>query len=94
MLSRALRLARREFLFLEGVSVDAEGDFHGLEESLHDVEAGEAAKGLLSVLITLIDLLVGFIGEELTLRLVGEVWPEPLVRSIQPGTSEGHEAAS
>ena len=43
----------------------------------------------------LLDLLVGFIGEELTLRLVGEVWPDlPLLEPIQPGTSEGQEAAS
>ena len=55
--------------------------------------AADAA--LLTVLTSLIDLLVGFIGEELTLRLVAEIWPDlALPEPIQPGTFDGQEAAS
>ena len=95
MLSRALHLARPEFPFLEGVRAGHEGCFDGLEETLRGVDAGVADKALLTVLTSLIDLLVRFIGEELTLRLVGEVWPDLALREpIQPGTFDGQEAAS
>ncbi len=73
MLSRAPHLAGPEFPFLEEVRAGREGCFDGLEETLRGVEAGAADKALLKVLTNVIDLLVGFIGEELTLRLVGEV---------------------
>jgi hypothetical protein len=62
---------------------------------VHDVEAGEAGKGLLAVLGTLLDLLVKFIGEDLTVRLVREVWPDlPLREPGRPANSDVQEAAS
>ena len=65
----------------------------GLEETLRDIDTDEARQGLITVLTSLIDLLVGFIGDELTVRLLGDVWPELLLNSIQPGKSGGQEAA-
>lgn len=96
ILSRALHLARREFSFLEGVHAGTvpEACFEGLGECIREVDAGEAGKGLLAVLGIFLDLLVGFIGEDLTLRLLLEVWPTlPLREPSQPGTSDGQEAA-
>jgi hypothetical protein len=47
------------------------------------------------VLTSLIDLLCGFLGEELTLGLVGQVWPDLALREpIQSGTFDGQEAPS
>jgi hypothetical protein len=95
MLSRALHLARPEFAFLDGVRAGHDECFDDLEEALCSVDAAAADKALLTVLTNLIDLLVGFIGEELTLGLVGEVWPALALRDqIQPGTFDGEEAAS
>jgi hypothetical protein len=95
MLSRALHLARHEFSFLEGTRAGLRGSFDGLEESLRGVDAGAADDALLTVLSSFIDLLVGFIGEELTLGLAAEVWPDLALReAIQPGTFDGQEAAS
>jgi len=93
ILSRTLHLARVEFPFFEGVRAGrAPGmGLEGLDARLHDVDAGEARQGLLVVVRTLLDLLVGFIGEELTLRMVREVWPD--LPSRQP-TRPGQEAAS
>jgi hypothetical protein len=94
MLSRALHLARPEFLFLERVRVGREG-FEGLEQALRDVEASAADHALLTVSTSLIDLLVGVIGEELTLALVAEVLPDlPLREPLQPDTFDGQVAAS
>ena len=43
----------------------------------------------------LLDLLVGFIGEDLTLRLVREAWPDlPLLAPSQPWNSDGQEVVS
>jgi hypothetical protein len=96
LLSRALHLARAEFPFLDGVRADTSPEtcFEGLGERAHQVEADEAGKGLLAVLRILLDLLldllVGFIGEDLTLHLVREVWPDlPLIGPSRPGTSAG-----
>jgi hypothetical protein len=97
ILSRALHLARAEFPFLEGVRAGRGPDacFEGLTEHVRDVEAGEASKGLRAVLGTLLDLLVRFIGEEITFRLVQEVWPDlPSREPSRPGNSDGRAAAS
>jgi hypothetical protein len=94
MVSRALHLTRAEFPFLEGVCAGTppEACFEGLIERVHNVEAGEA---LVALLGTLLDLLVGFIGEDLTMRLVREVWPElPLLEPNRPGNPDGQEANS
>jgi hypothetical protein len=97
IVSRALHLARVEFPFLEGVRAAgaAEACFEGLDARLHDIEAGAACKGLLAVMGLLLDLLVGFIGEDLTLRLVREAWPDlPLLAPSQPWNSDGQEVVS
>jgi len=94
ILSRALHLARGEFRFLEGVRAGkgAEAYLEGLGEQLQGVNLGEARAGLLTVIGLLLDLLVGFIGEELTLRLVRDVWPDvPTLVSGQSANSNGHE---
>jgi hypothetical protein len=96
LLSRALHLARREFSFLEGVRAGAPPDvcLEGLDDRTHDVDASDARKGLLALLGTLLDLLVGFIGEDLTLCLVREVWTALPPRELsRPGTSDRQEAA-
>lgn len=72
LLSRALYVARAEFPFLEAARAGKapEACLAGLAERMHDIDAVEARKGLEAVLGILVDLLVGFIGEDLTLRLV------------------------
>jgi hypothetical protein len=47
-----------------------------LRDSGKGAESGQAAEGFEAVLAILIALLVSFIGEDLTLHLLREVWPE------------------
>ena len=97
ILSRALHLARAEFVFLAGVRAGTPPAAYlvGLSERMTNVEAGEARRGLLAVLGLMLDLLVGFIGEDLTFRLVREVWPDlPLLAPGRSGNLDGQEAAS
>jgi hypothetical protein len=76
LLSRALVLARAEVPWLSSVEVKADGSLGGLG-TLHTQQDGcEANKGGVVLLAQLLGLLVMFIGEALTLRLVGDVWPD------------------
>jgi len=96
ILSRALHLARADFSFLEQVraGITPETCFEELAEHINDVEDGEARQGLLAVLGILLDLLVAFIGEDLTVRLVREVWPDlPLREPADQGIQMAQEAA-
>jgi hypothetical protein len=95
MLVRALRLAQLDYPFLKWVSVEPHGSFAGLDQTLQEVVPGHAREGLLAVVTCLIDLLVGFVGEELTSRLVVEIWTDlPVPKTSQPHKENGREAAS
>src|SRR6185312_7598971 len=72
--SRALALANAEVPWLRAVHVKADGSFEGLAELEAQVDPEEIFEGGIVLLAQLLGLLVAFIGEDLTLRLVREVW--------------------
>ena len=76
LLSRALILAKAEVPWLSAVEVKADGSLPelGSLDTQHDMD--EAEKGGVILLAQLLGLLVTFIGEALTLRLVQDVWPD------------------
>jgi hypothetical protein len=78
LLSRALHVAQPQFPFLMGVRAGlAPGAaLERLSEQLAGVDPEQALDGLVAVLDQLFDLLGKFIGDDLTLRLVREVWPD------------------
>ena len=76
LLSRSLALGSDEVSWLSGVHVKADGSLEGLEELYGQVEANEFLEGRVVLLTQLLGLLVAFIGENLTLRLVREIWPK------------------
>ena len=90
LLARALYLARAEFPFLAGVRAGTVPDtcLDGLRESLQGVEPAQAGDGLVAVLTNMIGLLVTFIGEDLTLRLVRDVWPGAPSGQTSPGVED------
>jgi hypothetical protein len=97
ILSRALHLAAADFPVLEGVTAGMAPAtwLEGLDRQVQDVDADEVNSAVVAVLAGLLDLLVRFIGENLTLRLVQEAWPE--LSSREPTrieNSNGREAAS
>jgi hypothetical protein len=73
LVRRALALARAEAPALQHVRLDANHHLQGLEEVAGDDNGSEAAVALGAHLLM---LLVAFIGEPLTLRLVREGWPD------------------
>jgi hypothetical protein len=78
LLRRALHLARMEWPVLQGVqvSVDPTGGLEGVEVAVQGVDPAQARDALGAVLAQLMWLLVTFIGHDLALRTLREVWPE------------------
>ena len=76
LLSRALTLASAEAPSLSAVQVAADGSLKGLDELGPQIDKEQARDGGVILIAQLIGLLLTFIGEGLTLRLVQDVWPE------------------
>lgn len=72
LLSRALVIAKAESPSLGSVQVGPDGSLDGLEgvEQNQDADAGAVVVG------HILGLLVTFIGEPLTLRIVHDAWPD------------------
>ena len=75
LLRRALALARAEVPALDRVTVNPDCSMEGLEVLLADATDG-AVHGPAAITAHLLELLVTFIGEPLTLRIVREAWPD------------------
>ncbi len=76
LLSRALTLARAEAPSLSAVQVAADGSLRGLDELEPQIDKEKARDDGAILIAQLLGLLLTFIGEGLTLRLVQDVWPE------------------
>ena len=71
---RALALASADFPSLETVKLKPDGSLEGLEALAVDATNG-GPEAAVAVIAHLLGLLVTFIGEPLTLRLVRDAWP-------------------
>jgi hypothetical protein len=72
---RALALAGAEVPWLRGLQVAADGTMEGPDPSGAPVDPDAMTEGGVVLVAQLIGLLVAFIGEWMTLRLVREIWP-------------------
>lgn len=85
LLARALSLAKRETQALMTVSIRDDGTLEGL--------TGKAAGGSPVLIAHLVGLVVTFLGEALTLRLLRDVWPDRTASDILFGERNGNEPA-
>ena len=83
LLSRSLALANAEVPSLRAVEVNPDGSLGGLEELHAQLDGNKLSEGRVVLLAQLLGLLVAFIGESLTLRLVLEVWPKVPVDDLE-----------
>lgn len=67
LITRALRIAKREAPALNAVQIKADGSIEGL--------IGEATKASNVLVAHLIELMATFIGEPVTLWLLNDIWP-------------------
>lgn len=75
LLSRALVLAKAEVSWLGGLKINPDGSLAIPEPIEAQFDKDGAAKGEEALIAQLLGLLVTFIGEALTLRLVNDIWP-------------------
>ena len=85
LISRALALTSAEVPWLRALHVNADGSLEGLDELDAQIDPKEIFEGRVVLLAQLLGLLVAFIGETLTLRLVREVWPKLSVNDLDFG---------
>lgn len=76
LLSRSLALASAEVPWLRAVQIKADGFLDGLEDLQAKLDRDEFMEGGVVLLAELLGLLVTFIGGNLTVRLVREIWPK------------------
>jgi hypothetical protein len=88
LVSRSLALASAEVPWLRAVQVKPDGSLEGLEEIHTQLSSDARFVGRVALLAQLLGLMVAFIGENLTLRLVREAWPKALLNDLdlQEGT--------
>ncbi len=85
LLARALTLAKREAEVLSPLKVTDNGVLEGVD--------GEAEAASTVLVGHLIGLVVTFLGEALTLRLLHDVWPDRTISDIHLGERNGNEPA-
>ena len=76
LLSRALTLAKAEAPSLSAVQIAEDGSLQGLDELGPQKDKDISKEGGAILIAQLLGLLLIFIGEGITLRLVQDVWPE------------------
>jgi hypothetical protein len=89
LLSRALALANAEVPWLRAVHAKADGSFEGLDKL--ELDPQEIFEGCVVLLAQLLGLLVAFIGEHLTLRLVREVWSKLSLNNLDFSEGDKNE---
>jgi len=75
LVGRALALAAAEVPWLVSLKVQPDGSLHPSAELMAQVSPSDRLEGRVVLLAQLLGLMVAFVGEKLTLRLVHEVWP-------------------
>jgi len=93
LLVRALARASEEVRWLRAVHVRSDGSLTGLQELQAQLAPKLFFEGRTALLAQLLGLLVAFIGEDLTLRLVGGVWPGLSLSDLDFGKGDKSEKA-
>lgn len=88
LLSRALTRAKAEVPSLDMVQVGADGSLEGFEGIEQRQEAGTTGQAGMILVAHLLELLVTFIGEPLTLRLVRDRSPDASMDGADVSTEE------
>jgi len=88
LLARALVLAGAEVSWLRKVQVNPDGTLEGLATLHAQFKPGEFRDGQVVLLAQLLRLLVAFIGPVMTLRLMGEIWPQLAADNVDFGNGD------
>lgn len=91
LLTRSRALAEAEVRWLAAIQIMSDGALEGISEIIMQQEADAAAEGSVALLGHLLGLLITFIGKDLTLRLVQDIWPDAALNDFNAGAEETPE---
>jgi hypothetical protein len=89
LMARAIALATAQVPWLDSVQVRPDGTLEGFDAACRQPDAGPSGEAGVAVLAQLLGLLVAFIGEPLTMRLVRDAWPDAAMPGMDAGSGEG-----
>ena len=93
ILSRALALASAESSWLSTLHLSVDGSLQGSNEIAREADSRQVAEGTVALVSQLLGLLATFIGEDLTVHLVREVWPQLSVNDLDSANEGKNEKA-
>jgi hypothetical protein len=77
LLGRAVATAANELPWLREVKVEGGTcELSGLSDAVRGRDRAVAARGVAAIIANALRILAGFVGEDLTVRLVEDAWPE------------------
>ena len=88
LLMRALALARVQAPALQKLQVGTDGALQGPAEIEPHPSSGTTGQDGVILVAHLLELLVTFIGEMLTLQLVHDIWPDACINRANPSIEE------
>lgn len=83
LLSRAVSLAKKDVPWVAGLQINPDGSFRFTPELEAQFDTDEAIAGGSAVIAQVLGLLITFIGEALTLRLVQQTWPNTALKNMK-----------
>ena len=92
LLSRALSLAQKENAAIRDLHINGNGALHAPAE-IASRDPSELSNGNVFLIAQLLELLVSFIGEHLTLHMVSEIWPTLPIDDPSKGNGDKSEKA-
>ena len=91
LLSRALTVASEEASLLVVVQIDEDGSLEGWDRPEARVSPKELTESAVLLTAQLLGLLAAFIGDNLMLRLVREIWPKVSLEDLKFTKGDPHE---
>lgn len=88
---RALALATREAPSLRAVRVNPDGSLRMPADIDSRADAARIGDGGVVLIAKLLGLLIAFVGQNLTLRIVSEVWPKLPIRNFDIAEDQRYE---
>ena len=88
LMGRAVNLAARNFAFLDDTPIGANCSADGLRQAVAGREQREVTDAVVAILANFLWLLVIFIGENLGIRMVHEIWPHVPFKAAGSSTEE------
>lgn len=76
LLSRALAMAGEEVAWLRAIHISKDGTLEGLADLRPEVKKEQFNQGSIVLLAQMLGSLVAFVGEDVTLRQMRQVWPK------------------